>query len=136
MATIADLIERLGEVKAKRAGLYKEYKGLEEDENALRHELQDLLVSTGLKSAKGSRYSASLTEKPQIVINSETEVLDWLDNTPNIEKDFYVGLKKTEFKTLASTMLKETGEVIPGTDVLIQETLSIRANPAKKGAMK
>lgn len=129
--TISELIEQLGVNKTLANETYTAYKKLKDAEEALKMQLHSKLLETGLKSAKGDKYTASITEKPSIVINHEQSILDWLKESPDVEVDAYIGLKATPFKSLAMQVLKETGEVIPGTELQTTESLSIRAN--KKG---
>jgi len=118
----------LGEARAASTNAYQSYKELKTSEDNLRFELEQKLKETGLKSVKGATYNAVITETPRIVIRHEQSVIDWLQNTPNIETDQYIGLKTTEFQSLAKSMLKDTGELVPGTDVEMKESLAIRSN--------
>ncbi len=131
MTTLTELLSQLGSNKKQSNELYTQYKKLKEVEEQLKYDLLVLLKDSELKSAKGKDYTASISETPTIVIRDEAAVLEWLQNTPNIESDFYIGVKKPEFNTLAKQMLKETGELAFGTELEIRESLSIRQN--KKG---
>lgn len=126
--TISEILEKLGDNKKQANDLYKQYKELKEDEESLKTELSEMLDMMGLKSAKGEHYTASISDKPDIQITHEQSVINWLNETPNVEADAYIGLKKTEFKGLALQILKETGEIVPGTELLTKEVLSIRSN--------
>lgn len=126
--TVAELLERLGENKALAAETYKAYKELKEAEQSLKADLTFLLKDSGLKSAKGEAFTASITETPTVVIRDEPALMEWLKNTPDVESDFYIGVKKVEFGTLAKQMLKQTGELADGTEVEVRESLAIRAN--------
>jgi hypothetical protein len=126
--SLSELIAALGKARTTASGLYNTYKEAKGYEDQLRYELELKLKETGLKSVKGADYSAVITETPRIVIKHEQSVIEWLKEAPNIETDQYIGLKATEFQTLAKTMLKGTGELVPGTEVEVRESLSIRAN--------
>jgi len=128
---VAELIEELGAIKTASNTVYKTYKELKETEDKLKVELFAKLHDTGLKSAKGNTYTASIAEKPGVIVTHEKSVLDWLKESPDVEADAYIGLKVTPFKTFALQVMKTTGEVIPGTELQTTESLSIRAN--KKG---
>lgn len=128
MATISELIERIGKIKNKANSLYGQYKDLKEEEESLKYALQIQLREAGLKSAKGSDYTASIASRSEIIITSEPDLMEWLQNTPNIESDFYIGVKRPEFTALAKSMLKDTGELANGTQVEVRESLSIRGN--------
>jgi hypothetical protein len=132
--SLSELVTALGEARTASSNAYEAYKELKGGEDQLRYELELKLKETGLKSVKGADYNAVITETPRIVVKHEQSVIDWLRNTPDVEPDRYIGLKATEFQSLAKSMLKGTGEVIPGTEVEVRESLAIRANkkPAKK----
>ena len=134
IATPSYLIEALGHARAATTSAYEAYKTIKDIEDQIRYELEVTLNEMGLKSAKGSDFTASIVTKPTITITRESDVIDWLRNTPDVEPDFYIGLKTTEFKTLAQSLLKNTGELVPGTEVIIKESLSIRSNTIKKAA--
>lgn len=126
--TVAELIERLGEVKEAKTSAYEAYKSVQTVEDDLKSQLVATLRETGLKSAKGQNYQASLSERSDIVVTHESSVIEWLNNEPDVEHDVYIGLKTTAFKTLAKEVLKTTGEIIPGTETRVTESLSIKAN--------
>ena len=130
--SLSELIDALGKAKIASNNAYEAYKELKGIEDEIRYELEATLNASGLRSVKGSTYTASIAQKPTIVIQQEQLIIEWLKGAPNIEYDHYIGLKATEFKKLAEVLLKDTGEVIPGTDVEIRESLSIRSN-VKKG---
>lgn len=127
---ISELIESIGETKSEANKLYKIYKELLEKEDALKSELQIKLSEMGLKSAKGDRYSASIALRPNIQITHEQSAINWLKEEPNLETDQYIGLKTVEFKKLALHRLSEKGggEIIPGTELVIRESVSIKEN--------
>lgn len=126
--TVTDLVSALGDLKKQSAELYKQYKEVKTIEDIARNDLVEALNTSGMKSVKTDKYMASMVSKPSISILHEQSVIDWLKETPNVEADQYIGLKKTEFKTLALAMLKGTGEVVPGTELVNTESLSIRSN--------
>lgn len=126
--SISELIAKLGENKKQAANLYKSYKQLKEVEEVLKDELMLRLRENGLKSAKGEEYSASISERSDVVVTHEQSVIDWLRETPDVEEDAYIGLKTTNFKQFARQILKDTGEIIPGTDVVSADSISIKEN--------
>lgn len=132
MSNVSTLVDRLGALGQQSKELYEKYKGIEEQKVEVRQQLQELLAAVGLQSAKTTDFTASVASKPTVLVTNEQSVIDWLKQTPDVETDQYIGLKRTEFKSLATTILKQTGEVIPGTEVLLQNTLSIRKNKEKK----
>lgn len=130
--TLSELIAALGQARTASNGAYEHYKELKGLEDQLRYELELELKQSGLKTAKGHNFTATIVERPTVVVKNETEVLEWLREAPNVESDLYIGLKKTEFSSLATSMLKGTGEVIPGTEVEVRESLAIKANAKPK----
>jgi hypothetical protein len=126
--SLSSLVSALGESRKASSNAYEAYKELKGIEDQARYELEAMLREMGLKSAKGQDFTASIAEKPTIIIKNEADIIDWLQNTPDVESNRYIGLKQTEFKSLAQAMLKGTGEVVPGTEVEVRESLSIRAN--------
>ncbi len=126
--SIADIIEKLGQNKKQANELYKSYKLMKQEEEVLKADLLATLDAMGLKSAKGEHYQATITDRPDIQITHEQSVIEWLKETPNVESDAYIGLKKTEFKGLALQILKDTGEIVPGTELSTKEILSVRSN--------
>lgn len=131
--SLSELLAELGKARQDSNNAYERYKELKGIEDALRYELDVMLHEQGLKSAKGQDFTASLVETPRIVIKHEQSVIDWLREAPNIETDQYLGIKSAEFQSLAKSLLKNTGEVIPGTEVEVKESLAIKSNPKKKG---
>lgn len=129
--SLSELVAALGEARAASTGRYEAYKESKGIEDQLRYELELKLKETGLKSVKGADYNAVITETPRIVVKHEQSVIDWLKEAPNIETDQYIGLKAAEFQGLAKAMLKDTGEMVPGTEVEVRESLAIRSNKTK-----
>lgn len=130
--SLSELVAALGKARKASNNAYEAYKEQKAIEDQLRYELEAKLHTDGLKSAKGADFTASLVEKPTVVIKHEPSVIEWLKTAPNVEADRYIGLKTTEFKSLAQAMLKGTGELVPGTEVEVKESLAIRSNTKPK----
>lgn len=128
---LAELINEYGELKRKANKMYAEYKNMQVHISELSGLLQAKLDSVGLKSAKSDKYGISVSHRTNVVVTNEHAVIEWLKNTPNVEYDFYIGLKTAPFKTLANQVLKETGEIIDGTELESKQSLTVKAN--KKG---
>jgi hypothetical protein len=128
MNDVSALVDELGTLSQQSKELYGQYKAIEEQKAGVRAALTEALQTAGLRSAKTSNYTASVSVRPSVQVVHEQSVIDWLKDTPDVETDQYIGLKKTEFKTLAMAVLKNTGEVIPGTEVVQTETLSVKGN--------
>lgn len=131
--SVADILAELGNIKQLVKEMIVTINGVKSQETRLKEELMLALKESGLKSAKGDDYTASITEKPTVVIRDEKALMKWLETAPDVEAEFYIGVKKDAFRTLAQSMLDQSGEIADGTDVEIRESLAIRSNP-KKGA--
>lgn len=134
--SLSELVAALGDARTHSSALYNTYKEAKTVEDQLRYELEEKLKETGLKSVKGANYNAVIMETPRIVIKHEQSVMDWLKESPDIESDRYIGIKSLEFQGLAKAMLKDNGEVIPGTEVEMRQSLAIRSNTKKKAIKK
>ena len=119
-------IDEYGELKAKANKLYSEYKDLMVIVEEKRFMLQRELEKIGLRSAKSANFGVSTVTKKNIAVTNEHLVMEWLKDTPDIEGDLYIGVKLTPFKQLADQVLKQTGEIIPGTELNTKETISIK----------
>lgn len=128
MSNVTKLIDQLGSLKATANKLYSDYKDMQVHIAELSASLSAELESLGLRSAKSKQYGVSIAQRTNVSVISETAVKEWLQNTPNIESDFYIGLKLTPFKTLANQVLKETGEIIPGTELEYKESITVKRN--------
>lgn len=125
---ISNLVDEIGTINRQAADLYKQYKVLKESEDKLRQELMIELSESGLKSAKTDRFIASTSTRHDFLVENEHTVREWLTEQPDVEEDFYIGLKLTPFKTLAKEVLKKSGEIIPGTELTSKETITIKGN--------
>lgn len=132
--TIPELMEMIVQQQEISQMAYKTYQQFRDAEYAIRDQLEAQLRATGLKSAKASDgTTATIAERKGIGITHEPSVMGWLKEQPNIEGDLYLTVRKREFGEFAKRWLKETGEVIPGTEMQVAEHLSIRkASNGKK----
>lgn len=126
MTRLSDLAASLNVVIAENKLQYNVYKAGKDLEDELRRQIQEELHANELKQIKTDNTTISLTERPSLQIMNEAMVIEWLNSEPNVEAGAYIGVKRANLETLAKQMLKETGEIIPGTDTQITETLSIR----------
>jgi len=125
---LQELIDSYGQIKKAANKLYTDYKNLMVEAEAQRRMLHAKLEDVGLKSAKSKNFGVSIVSKPTITILNEQSVINWLHDTPDIDYDQYIGIKTTPLKQLALQRLKETGEIIEGTEYAINETVSVKAN--------
>jgi hypothetical protein len=131
-SNLSDLVRSLGLARKTTQSAYKDYQFYKHLEDDLRQELETLLYVMDLRSAKGEDYTASIAEKPTVLVRDEVAIMHWLQDTPDVEYDQYVGLKRAEFKSLADSLLKNTGETVPGTEVEVRKSLRITANSRKE----
>ena len=122
------MINALGELSQAARSAYDAWQEIKQQQDALKADLMQMLQSSDMRSAKTAKYTASISSRPNIVVVNEQKVINWLKEAPGVEADHYLGLKKAEFKSLASSLLKETGEVIDGTDLERTESISVRSN--------
>ena len=124
----SELLEIIGEKRRMLNQMYSEYKnGMVELAN-LKNQLLLMLEENGLKSIKSNNYGVSIVTKPKLNILSEQSIREWLENTPDIESDAYIGLKLTPFKSFAIQYFKDTGEMIDGIEYSSEQTLSVKDN--------
>lgn len=123
-----ELLKELDELMAHTKTYYQSYQNAKAREDMKRDELKQYMLSTGLLSAKTKDLTASIVSKPTIEIKHEQSALEWLKNEPDLETDEFIGLKATPFKKLALYRLSEKGggEIIPGTEMVMQDSLAIR----------
>jgi hypothetical protein len=115
--------------KAKEAEnlAWKTLDGFKQSTEAAKNEVYAELKSLGIKSAKtDDGFTAVIANRVNIAIKHEPSVIDWIRNNPDLEADVYIGLKKSAFDPIARTILKSTGEVVPGTEIETVEYLSPR----------
>lgn len=125
--TVPQLISLVGQSAVQNRTLYKQYTESKEQEYQARAILQEKLRESGMLSAKTENYMVSITKKSDVNVIDDKAAIAWMRDR-KLDLNYYVGLKKTEFKTMARAMLKETGEVAGGTEVVETESLSIREN--------
>lgn len=130
--TIPDLMKELGKLRSETETAYESYKIKKIELDSLKNQLVEELEAIGLKSAKTDDYTASIVQKPSIIVTHEESVVDWLQHNPDIEPDLYIGLKQSSFKPLAQQWFIKTGEKIPGTETQISEYLAIKNNKKEK----
>lgn len=132
MTRLPDLANQLNAAIAQNKLYYEVYKAGKDVENELRAQIQEELHYNELKQIKTDTTTISLSQKSSLQIMNESMVIDWLNSTPNVEADAYIGVKRANLETLAKEMLKQTGELIPGTDTQYTEVLSIRTKQDNK----
>lgn len=87
------------------------------------------LKAAGLKTAatEDGRFTAFYSKRTNIKVSDEAKVIDWI-KANGLDLDQYVGLKATEFKPVAMEALKQTGEIVPGTEREEVEALTVKEN--------
>jgi|FreactcultureFD7_1027221.scaffolds.fasta_scaffold00292_12 chromosome segregation ATPase len=132
---VTELLNELGKIRSEANQLYSSYKELKDQENRLRADLVGVLDDLGLKQAKNEDYIASISLVPKVVIKDELSAMEWIYKNLPEQQEQYIGIKRTEFGLMAKVMLKDIGELIPGTDVETTESLIIKANYKKGGQL-
>ena len=125
---IPDLMNELVIARRNTQSAYEVYKACKETENEIRNDLLQELRDTGLKSVSDSETgnTAAILKREQIKVTSETKVMQWLKDNPSMEVEQYISLHKAAFEPVAKAWLKQTGEVIPGTEIVDNEYLAIK----------
>lgn len=133
MANIPELLEQLAEARKARMEAGEYYGSVKEREEELKIKVEAALKETGLKSAKTSdgRFGATIAERPNIAIVDEKKAIKWL-KAEKLDLDYYTGIKTMPFKSLVESKLKETGEIVPGTEMTMTEYITFRENKPKE----
>lgn len=129
---IVQLTELLGETAKATKELYAAYQEGRNEEMLLRKALSLKLKEMGLLSAKTPFYTAAISVRKQIAVVDEQTASEWIQEQ-QLETEQYFGLKLTPFKSMAMAYLKDTGEVIPGTEIVEQESIAIKEVKGKRG---
>jgi len=128
--TIIEIAKKLNEQRSKIDKL-KEKHGTEMQEQMfLKEELQMQLMAAmkeqGMKTVGTEQNTISIAQKktPKVVDQSK---LDADLEQRGLLEDMYVKKFDTiRFKSVANNLLKDTGEVLDGTDIEVTEYISIR----------
>ena len=125
---ITDLMNELVIARHNTQSAYQVYKACKETEDEIREDLMSELRKTGLKAAKDADTgnSVSIAKREQIKVTNEAEVIAWLEENPSVQAKDYIGLRKTSFDPIAKAWLEKTGEIIPGTELVDNEYLTIK----------
>jgi len=125
---IPDMMASLVSARHNTKMAYDVYKLCKEEEEAVRDNLMVKLAQSGLKSAKDAETGtmASIATRESIKVIDESKVLRWIKENPVLELKPYVGLNKLAFTPVAKQWLKETGEIIPGTELDEVDYISIK----------
>lgn len=124
---LPQLISAAAEANKKAQEAYEAYATLKSASDVLRQQTIEKLHETGLKSAKNDNYSASISIRPSIMVVDETQVIEWIKKN-KMDLSIYTGLKKTAFDPIAKAALQKTGEIVPGTQIIEKESITIRSN--------
>ena len=119
-------LERLAELKKFEA----EFSPIKTEIEQLRLDIQDIMRQTSSKrSDPVAGYFAVREERKSIVINDEDALNDWLEENVMSPED-YRKIDVSAIRALAEERLRDYGELLPGVDQVVTETISIRT--AKK----
>lgn len=127
MQEILQLAKSLAEKREQVRTSEHYLNGLKEEKEKLQFDLIEALQSNGLKSIKTNEANYSLTTKKDIKVTDENSVIEALK--VNGQYDNYVKpkLDTIRFKGYATAMLKETGEVMEGTELTESTYISIKS---------
>lgn len=101
---------------------------LKHEKETIQSEMMQLMQSNQLKSFKDTHGSYSLVSKWEIKIIDESILKSELKNR-NFTNLIEEKINTTEFKSIANIILRESGEIMPGSDCKKIEYISIKKAP-------
>lgn len=119
-------ILRLGALRDLYSEAYDKYQELKAEYDMTRFLITQEMGQQGIKSLESGPFLTVRTVKPDLKLTDEAALLNWLQEQPNLETDMYIGLKWTNFKPVAKTLLKKDGEIPPGTELTMTESVTLK----------
>lgn len=126
---ITEKIEYYATVTKKADALYEQVRELRAEADTVKQEIAEDLRELGFKQAKSEdgKYVAFFGERKALAIEDPQKVRDWMQAN-NIDERAYFTPDKRAIDTLARQALRETGEIIPGTQLGATESFTIKEN--------
>lgn len=127
MKKILKLAEVLSELRAQESELKSKLAPIKERKLATQEMLIEAMKEMGLKSVKTDEHTFSRVVKKDITVYDQSALIKALQK--NGIKDDYVHeqVDVLKFKGYAKQLLKNTGELLDGTEPTESEYMSIRA---------
>lgn len=125
---IKQLLELLAWQKQSYEECKQEYDEAKEKLDITKQLLMDKLAEIGLKSAKNDELTVSIVSKPYFKVLDQTAAMDWLKDEPEVDERVYIKtiVDSKALEGLAKEVLKKTGEIIPGSEFVSSEYMSVR----------
>lgn len=127
MNDIISLAKELGDLREKVKVSEEYLAGLKADKQKCQNKLMEAMKSSDLKSIKTSDANYALTVKKDIKIFDEQAAMLQLQERGIYEEYVKPKLDTLKFKSYANSLLKETGEVIDGTEMTETSYISIKS---------
>lgn len=116
-------LDALDELRQRKKDIAAELKEVEQDFNALRDELMDIMDQQGTNILGNSRFRVSITE------SEVPDIVDWELVHGYIMANDAPYMFERRLSTAAWREALESGELIPGTKPFTKRTLSLRKAP-------
>lgn len=118
-------LRRAAELKRMIEPLEEQMKPLVDELGSLRIIIEAYMKQTGMmSSAEVDGYYATRSESKSLVVENQSMVTLWLENKGLLED--YLKIDITGLKKLAKQIMKEDGEIIPGTRMDVTHVMSIK----------
>lgn len=122
---ISEHLEKYTKAKHEADEAYQKYAEKRDKADALKAALWEQMQKIGVDSVKSTVGTASVRRTQGFQITDMDLVRNWLmDN--GIDETPYIKFNKTGIDSLLATALKKNGELVPGTQLVTTEALSIR----------
>lgn len=131
-----DKVDKLIELKDKYQEAYDIYQQFKFEYDKIRLELLKDMSELGVKSLDQGKYLAVRREEIDVKLVDDKLAIEWVHNHPELEPDFYIGVKWAHLKPIVKTALKRDGEVIPGCELVKNESVSITEKKGKVDAIQ
>lgn len=127
MKTILKLAKELMELRSEINTIKDALSPIEEKRNAVQLKLIDAMKEVELKSLKTETHNFARTVKKDIKVSDPNLVMDELKKRKLYNEYVKPKLDTISFKAMAKAMLKDTGEVMEGTELSETEYMSIKS---------
>ena len=126
------MLGRLAKLEQERAEEKKILDDIDADIALLRGDILIAMVNNKLKTVKNDYATVMVKPTASVVISDQHKVMDWLKENPDYDLETYLRLDKKMVDPIIKHVLTEDGEVVPGTEIVTAETISISRNKKDK----
>lgn len=130
--TLRDVMDELAKARAQYKEAQDYARSVGGQIGSLREELEAMLRELGLKNAstEDGQLTAFFSKRVRANVFDPDDTKKWLEQNGMIVNDYFTP-HSTRLASVAKSALKETGEIVPGIELLTDETLSLRDNSKK-----